>query len=346
MGRYATAKEDDKLKCLRCGSFNQSNFYSTKDPNRRFYGKIPYCKDCVKEMYTKYLKKHGNNINVAMFYLCRKIDIPYIHSSFVGALDNINNPNAKIYGEEAIVSAYMKNFAFSDQNGWGYTFDDSQGENEIDGMPTLSNSIKLKRAKIFSKPPDVDTEKYDVIELDMQEMIQKWGVFEEEDLAFLESEYMDWVEKLDGITDKSIEIMVKEVCKTCNELRRDREDGTDVTKKLATLQGLLKTSGLIEKQNSVNDFKNVGMPISEIEFRRPIREVDEDFKDVDSMRDIIFGMTGGLCRSLGIEHNFYTEKLDEIYGRYGIEAIEDNIRAKSNISTMSESEDIGDDDEL
>ena len=43
--------DNSKIRCIRCGSANQGNFYQTKDKNRGYFAKIPYCKDCIKEMW-------------------------------------------------------------------------------------------------------------------------------------------------------------------------------------------------------------------------------------------------------------------------------------------------------
>lgn len=311
--------KNSKIRCLKCGMSNQSNFYATKDVCRKFYGKIPYCKDCVKEMYLGYLKKY-NNVNIAIYYLCRKIDVPYIHNAFLGAVENINNPNAKIQGEDSIVSSYMKTLGFSDRNGWGSTFDDSQGENEVEGITSFADVTKVKRSfKSNNKNNDCE-----ILEYDTDELIQKWGMFDNEDLAYLESEYLDWEDKLNGIVEKSTDIMVKQVCLQCNEIRKDRENGTNVDKKVKTLQDLLKTSGLIEMQNSESEERYVGMLINDIEYKRPIKKVDPDFDDVDNIRDILYGFIGAMCRTLGKE-NFYTEKFDEIYDKYSIDII-DNLK--------------------
>ena len=45
--------------------------------------------------------------------------MPYIHSAYTGALQNVTNPDAKIQGLDNILSAYMKSMAFAEQNGWG-----------------------------------------------------------------------------------------------------------------------------------------------------------------------------------------------------------------------------------
>lgn len=320
-------KNESKIQCIKCGSANQANFYVTKDNFRGYFKKIPYCKNCVREIYKYYLKKYNNNMNLAIYYMCRKIDVPYIHSNYEGAINNINNPDSKIKGEDEIVSAYFKGFGFSEQNGWGFTFDDSQGENQIEGLASYDEFTKVKRMK-KKVDKDIDEDKYEIIEYDTDDLKQKWGNFPNDVLSYLESEYLDWNDKLNGITDKSTEIMVKEVCLQCNEIRMDRESGINVEKKLATLQNLLKNSGLIEQQNNITENQSVGMVIEDIESKRPIKEVDPDFKDVDNISNIIYGFVGAMCRAAGKE-NVYTEKFDEIYGKYSIDIIDDLQKKQS-----------------
>lgn len=327
-----STQPEKKIYCLKCGCGNQNNFYLSRDKFRAFFKKIPYCKDCIGEIYQFYLRKYKGNINLALYFLCRKIDFPYIHSAYEGALNNVRNPNANIKGEENIVSAYFKTFAFAEQNGWGSCFDDSQGENQIEGLSSYEEITKVKKHK--KEKSEIDTEKYDIIEYDTDDLQQKWGLFPNDDLAYLESEYLDWNDKLNGISDKATEIMVKEVCLQCNEIRKDRETGINVEKKLKTLQELLKTSGLIEAQDDTSAIKSAGMLIDDIEFKRPIKTVDPELDDVDSMRDIIYGFAGSLFRAKGVE-NVYTEKFDEIYGKYSINIIDDLKNQKASDLELS-----------
>ena len=310
--------------CARCGCKAQSNFYITRDIDRSFFGKIVYCKDCVRYFYDKYLKKY-KTMNLAVYYLCRKIDIPYIHSAYLGAVENINNKDSKLQGEDKILAAYLKNLSFSDANGWGYTFDDSQGEREIEGITSFDEITKIKRNRNINTNNNDD---YEVLEYDTDVLISKWGSFDNEDLAYLESEYLDWEEKLNGINEKSIDIMVKQVCLQCNEIRKDRENGINVDKKIKTLQDLLKTSGLIELQTSSSENEEFGMALSEIEYSRPLKKTDPDFEDVDEMNKMVYGFLGGISRALGKE-NKYTKKFDDIYGKYSIDIIEDLRSQKS-----------------
>lgn len=318
--------ENEKVTmyCLWCGNSSKSNFYMTKDKHRSFLGRIPYCKDCIQKIYEEYLRKYNNDINLAVYYTTRKIDIPYIHTAFVGALENVRNPNSRIFGEDSIMKAYMKNLAFAEKNGWGNSFDDSQGEDEIEGLSSFEDVIKVKRK--VRKDSNEDTDNYEVIEMDSAELVRKWGNFDDEDLAYLESEYMEWEQQLNGIPDKNTEIMVRQICLQCNEIRKDRQEERPVEKKIATLQSLFKTSGLNEMQKNESATKGIGMNIRDIEYKRPIKQVDPELEDVDNIRSILLAYLGGTSRALGKENKF-TEQFDETFAKYNIDIIED-IRNK------------------
>lgn len=311
------AEQTPTLYCLKCGKSDPKNFYQTLDPDRSFFKKIPYCKDCIREIYKEYCVANNDNGDLAMYYLCRKIDVPYIHTAYLGAVENIKNPNSRIRGEAGIVSAYMKNLSFGGNNGWGNTFDASIGIEDIGGIPDVANFIRVTKAKELMEKR---LEGYETIEYDSAVLIQKWGIFDEDTLAYLEGEYLDWSDKLGGITEKSTEILVKEICYQCNDIRKGREQGTDVTKMVSTLQATLKTSGLIEMQQSKEQEKPIGQRLADIELHRPVREERPELKDVDNIERLLYGFIGPTLRSLGKE-NGYTAKFDELYAPYDIDII-------------------------
>lgn len=311
--RKKIIQDSPKITCIKCGCSNQSNFYKTKDTGRKFFGKIPYCKDCIKDFYNIYLKKNFDNMNLAIYYLCRKIDIPYIHSNYEGALKNINNVNANIQGDNAIVSAYMKGFSFADSNGWGYTFDESQDISKVDGLFPEENKLK-KKSDISGK--------YEEIEYDSDDLIAKWGLYEEEDLVFLEQEYLSWCDNLGGeIIDKSVDVIVKLVCHQTLKIKKGQEAGDNVEKEIKTLRELMNAGGLIDiNKNDANLDRPLGLCVKEIESHRPIIEPDPAFADVDNMMDIVVGYNGSVSRTMG-KTNYWTEEFDKIYGKYDIDAV-------------------------
>lgn len=165
----------NKIHCLRCGNSTMTNFYMCRDKHRQFFGKVPYCKECIKKLYAYYLGMYDDQ-NLAVYYTCRKIDVPYIHSNYLGAVDNINNPNSKIQGDGAIMQAYMKGFSFAEQNGWGTSFDDSQGENQIEKLNTFDAVTEIKRNRINNPTQHGgDSDEYETIEYDTEFLQSKWG---------------------------------------------------------------------------------------------------------------------------------------------------------------------------
>lgn len=304
-----------KITCMRCGNTNQANFYTTKDENRSFYKKIPYCKSCIKDFYNIYLKKNFGNMNLAIYYLCRKIDIPYIHSNYEGALRNISNDNAKLKGDDAIVSAYMKGLSFTEANGWGYTFDESQDVSKVEGLFPEENKLK-KKSDISGR--------YEEVEYDSDDLIAKWGQYEEDDLIFLEQEYLGWCDNLGGeIIDKSVDVIVKLVCNQTLKIQKGQEAGDNVEKEIKTLRELMNSGGLIDiNKKNANVERPLGLSVREIETHRPIIEPDPAFSDVDNMMDIVIGYNGSVSRTLG-KNNKWTELFDKVYGKYDIDLVKD-----------------------
>lgn len=327
-------KELRRITCIGCGTKEQGKFYKTKDPYKKYFGMIPYCKNCVKKIFDKYMLKFDKDQNKAFYYTLRKIDVAYIHTAYLGALQTIQNPTSTQYGEDNLIGAYMKQLGFADVNGWGCTFDESMGENQIKSLEAYDDIIKVRRT--INRSAEVD-EDFEIIEMDADELVRKWGRFEDEDLAYLEQEYMDWEEQLNGINDKYVDIMVKQICLSSNEIRHARENGLPVDKMLSSLRGLIKDSGISDLQNNEASKQGVGMSARDIEFHRPVREPDPELQDVDNVKDIIIAMLGGTSRALGKENEF-TEEFDEVYQKYSIDII-DNLKEKYGLVTSQGGED-------
>lgn len=328
-----------KVYCLWCGCGNQAKFYSTKDPHRAFFGKIPYCKDCIRKIFAEYKTKCKDNINLALYYTLRKIDVPYVYSAYTGALENLDNQEDGIQDGETLVGTYLKGMGFSELNGWGNSFDDTKDEKYIDGLEITSDVVKVRRRTNMKKESN---EEYDIIELDADELVQKWGQFDDEDLAYLESEYMDWSEQLNGVIDKSLDIIIKQICLQCNEIRKDRQDGLPVEKKIVALQNLMKAGNLNDIQSKEDRPTSVGMNLSDIEFRRPIRQCDPELEDVDRVKKILDAYLGGTSKALG-KDNAFTRRFDDEYAAFTIDTI-DNLKNSLNHVDLDTNEEESDDE--
>ena len=68
------------------------------------------------------------------------------------------------------------------------------------------------------------------------------------------------------------------------------------------------------------------MNISDIEFRRPIKQCDPELEDVDRVKMILDAYMGGTSKALG-KDNAFTRRFDEEYAQYTIDTI-DNLKQK------------------
>lgn len=89
------AKKDSKKKeicCLKCGEGNKLNFYSSRNEQYGFFGYIPWCKNCIEEIYAKYFIKYSS-VRVAIIYMCRVINIPFYSVLCSSAIKEAENRN-------------------------------------------------------------------------------------------------------------------------------------------------------------------------------------------------------------------------------------------------------------
>ena len=328
-------EENKRVVCLNCGCKNQAEFYKSHNPFNKFLAYIPYCKDCIRsEMWAYFLRKFNGNEQLALHGLLRSLNLPYIHSVYLASVKNINNPNATISKEmdieeentknnSVLVSAYFKNYnSLYERNGYGDTYLDSEGLNEIQGMSVYEDTIQIRRQKKEENIEDIDTEKYEVLEYDADELIFKWGAFPDEKLIRLEREYLDWADKLgDYIYDKSTDLIVKQVCQQTVEIEDKRLLGEKVKDDVNTLQALLNSSGLIEKTRDKSaETTKIGMSIKDIENRRPIIPAPPELQDVDKYNSLLRNFAGALSRTLGKENQF-TRDFEEHFKDYTIDII-------------------------
>lgn len=317
-------EETPKITCICCGKANQKDFYESANPFQKYYGKIPYCKDCIKGvMWDYYCKKYHNNYQMALHGLLRALDLPYIHSIYLIAAKMLENANTTFNASEssAIISTYMAAYGSRRvKNGYGCFYSDSEGLGEIQGVAVYEDTIKIKRKRKQEDEKDRNTEKYEYLDYDADELVEKWGEFEDDKLIKLELEWLDWCDKLgDYMNDKSVELVVRQVCHQTVEIQEKRERGEKVKDEITALQALLSGSGLIEKTREKNaETVKIGQTIKEIENSHPIEAPREELIDVDGYNKLLDTFIGAMSRTLGKE-NIFTEKFNEYYKKYSVD---------------------------
>jgi hypothetical protein len=156
----------DEIRCINCGESNYTKFFMSKDRYHTYFKKIPYCKKCIKGIYDYYMLKY-KDMQKAVYFTCRKIDVPYNNSAYSGLRSNVEKPNSNI-DSDGIMGIYMKGLAFAESNGWGTCFDDSIGEREISGLSAFDDIVKVKHTSF--NPDDTQNGKFEIIEYDIEEL--------------------------------------------------------------------------------------------------------------------------------------------------------------------------------
>lgn len=232
---------------------------SREYPADRFYahnntelfpkGLVPYCKDCCNTMLKYYLKKTGT-LEASMWYVCARLDIPFIKNVFEKAQEKHVNTDKFIetyynllWGGHSIKKALDKWESFADSD---VDFKD------IQGIVKTDEGIKAQIEKL---------------ELD-------WGYQEsEEDYKFLEYLYDKFTQGIE-FENTQQEYLYRDLCLARLE-KRKAEQGkidTDITKiqgRILTLMNKLKLDDFEStKPKSVSE-QLIFAKIPMIESKRP-----------------------------------------------------------------------------
>lgn len=284
-------------------------YCANEKDSRRFYksfdfldadGKMPICIDCVSYLFNFYYSIHSR-IDVALYEVCRCINVRYdsrAYSSLMAALER----NGMKATADALADGY----------------DEVQPSSDIDTIAVDTKSILFGKyyailQRIYANS-DVELT-FDVYKNDrpegyedkstdkpasetMQELFEqhlsavekKWGKgYEPDDYAFLESEYNSWAKTKD-VENKSVDLLIREVCMQQLKMRKIREDGGEVKKGdvdiLTTLMD--KCSITPDKEKESNSSKSqaaFGLWLKDVETLSPAEWVENQklFKDVEGI---------------------------------------------------------------
>lgn len=298
----------DEMYCLRCGKkYNLSEFIGSDSELHEAICKIPYCKDCVEEMYQNYLKKYKrqkveNPEKMAIERMCMILDLYYSDEAFNSAL---KEKNKKI--GYSLIKYYIKHIKLYKYR--NRTYDNTIKEKYKDGFSNVD---------LYS---DEDIEKYNKKPENIKAAIKLFGSgFSDDDYRFLYNQYSDWTTRHECQT-KAQEEVFKQICFTQLELLKANRKGEDTKDLTSTFQKLLDTAKLQPKQNSgdtVSRSQTFGTLIDKWENTRPLPDIDEDLKDVDKIGKYInIFFKGHLSKMMGIK-NSYCKAYDDFIQKYSV----------------------------
>ena len=304
------------LTCLRCGEkidikkyySSQSKFYST-------YMKVPYCQDCLDDIYLEYYEKYesdgyANPDRKAVERICMLIDVYYSDKVFDSALKGWEKDASK-----SLISNYLQRTRLK-----AYI------------NKTYDNTLMDKFKEAKNKDAILSIYDEDDVEQDnrVREGMKMFGSgLAREDYVYLYNKYMDWTARHECNT-MAQEENFKRICVVQLQLMKaDIAGDTQSAKQLnETYLKLTDAAKLQPKQNAGDttaDNQTLGTLIDKWENTRPIPECDEELKDVDNIgRYITAFFTGHLSKMFGW-NNESAEVYQEYMDKYTVEKPEYSV---------------------
>jgi len=253
----------ESCHCTMCGTSSAYKFYESTNERNKFNHKLSLCKPCISYYYNYYKTKYVDNYK-SMFYLCRKLDIPYIPSYMDASIKRERSKDIEIWQ-----SYFAKFNSLGGKHNYGTCFDD--------GIQSLETQENIEDGFAIT-----------------HEIRSKWGFGRKiDDYQFLENEYAKW-EKTTKTDNQSQEFGIREMCMLILDLAKAREAKQQNTKELT--EQIIKwmvTLGLDAKSRAAIDTSDsqvcFGNWIKSIESNRPAEVYDQSklYEDYCNMKPLM-----------------------------------------------------------
>lgn len=274
----------DTITCTRCGVVTKDAYVSKSDLHK-FLGRLSICKNCVEEIYNELFQKYGDH-KKAIYYMCRKFDMPFTYNTYSGALKEANKKGWSIY------QAYFKQLnSLGSINKTGSCFDDSDewvSENDNDCISGTNYTVT-------------------------EEDLSFWGRgFSKDEYEFLNGFFEEYIMIYEHDTPVQINIY-KNVAKTQLQANKALEQGdiTSYSKLVKTISDLHNDGNIKPVQETganANDQMSFGLFIKKWENEKPVPKTldDEMKKYIDTF------MVGQLAKMEGINNELVSQYQDSI----------------------------------
>jgi macrodomain Ter protein organizer (MatP/YcbG family) len=257
--------------CRMCHKILPSaKFYETTNPRVDKNGLMSVCRDHCAEIYESYFSIH-NNLEIALQLTCQELDVCFNQQALKETKSHIEGLLTKGKKAEAVFGYYKSKLMSTGKNNAGlesFRYKDSDLENNIEKNMSNKNENEIEQ--------NIDEDKQIF-----------WGKkFPYDDIEFLEIELANW--KKTHKCDNQAELtLLKEICITILEIRKEREEGKSTKELKKELQELMKTASVDPaKANAISGGQTVdrfGVWLKDIEEKKPSEwwQDQEKYKDMD-----------------------------------------------------------------
>lgn len=303
-----------KFYCCRCGRAygrQKGYFPVSRSPMYRGSGHLPFCNECVDEMYEGYIHELGD-ARQAMRRLCMKLDL-YWSDAIYNMAERSSGTNSRVrnyIGKTNIIRYIDK------------TFDDTIREEDRRIQRPQSEA---EDPAVFGDAPE--TEEDTPATNTPQEVIDFWGAgFTDEFYTELARRYQDWMSSVPdpdklSHTERSL---YKQICLLETNIARDSAKGKSIDKSVNTLNTLLGSMNLkpAQKREELDaDLEKMplGVGIQKWENMRPLPTTPEELRDTSGLvKNITTWFLGHACKMVGLR-NSYCKLYEDAIAKYRVE---------------------------
>ena len=302
----AVPQSTQKFYCCRCGtaySRQKGYFPVSHSPMYRRSGYLPWCADCVDQMFNDYVQTLGD-AKAAMRRMCMKMDLYWNDSIFemVERSAGVNSWVRSYIGKTNIAR-------FLDKSYDDTLKEESVSASAITSVPGGSISVaQINEDGVAQITPEI---------------VSFWGAGYTPDFYLdLERRYKEWT-KGEDVADPSARALYKQICLLEALITKDSALGKPVKDNINTLNTLLGSMNLKPSQKDEGDASMENTPfgvwIKRWENERPVPDVDPELNDVDGIvRYIDAWFRGHTASMLGIKNN-YSKIYEEELAKYRVD---------------------------
>jgi len=306
----AAVATGQKWYCCRCGSaFSRRKgfFPVSHSPMYRKSGYLPWCNDCIEEMYDEYRSKLGDR--EAMRRMCMKLDL-YWDETIYDMVDKTVGVQSRIrnyIGKTNLVRYIDK------------TFDDTIEKEAAD----VEDTSRGRPAYNESGPGDEPEERVEISE----DIRLFWGPgYTPEMYTELEERKHYLLKKYpkDFVPDIGTETVIRQICGLEVDIAHDRAAGRSVEKNVRALNDLLGSGNMkpVQQKDMVDtDLENMplGVGLQKWENFRPLPETPDNLKDQSGIiRNVTTWFLGHACKMVGLK-NSYCQMYEDAIKKYRVE---------------------------
>lgn len=277
------------LKCIGLKNYseesNKSSFYMSrseyawfpveaKDKQGKQKGLIPYCKDCVQKMFESYYAD-SNNFQLAVYYTCQKLDIPFILELFEGIFVEYKSKSAKEFNDlnKKYMGEYIKRLNQGSQK-YGDKLDFSYSDSDL-------SNIDVKMAEREKSKQELDRFKLD------------WGNQDEaEDYKFLEDTFAKYTKGVEFVNSQQ-EDLYRDLCRDrlllrkINDRRYDGDEAVDkIQSRIVKTMSTLKVDQFDSTRPKTPSEESFFAKIAQIETTKPadLYKEPKKYKDFNKLQ--------------------------------------------------------------